>query len=117
LPRFAYGRPDKTRRRPASPAPTLVPPPRDTRGRDHQPPLGWGPTEIDGINLQRNELFDAGTPVQPDLDRRFTKLVGFSAPRRWLTTETMDVDGMVAEIERVQLIRRNCPWQRASVCL
>jgi hypothetical protein len=51
--------------------------------------LGWGPTEIDGINvLQRNGLFDAGTPVQPDLDRRFTKLVGFWAPRRWLTTET-----------------------------
>jgi hypothetical protein len=34
--------------------------------------MGWGPTEIDGINLlQRNGLFDAGTPVQPDLDRRF----------------------------------------------
>jgi hypothetical protein len=31
-----------------------------------------GPREIDGINLlQRNGLFDAGTPVQPDLDRRF----------------------------------------------
>ena len=64
--------------------------------------LGWGPTEIDGINLlQRNGLFDAGTPVQPDLDRRFTKLVGFWAPRRWLTTETMDLDGMVAEIEQI----------------
>ena len=66
------------------------------------PTLGWGPTEIDGINLlQRNGMFDAGSPVQPDLDRRFTKLVGFWAPRRWLTPETMDVEGMVAEIEEI----------------
>jgi hypothetical protein len=64
--------------------------------------LGWGPTEIDGINLlQRNGLFDTGTPLQPDLDRRFTKVAGFWAPRRWLTRETMDVDGMVAEIEEI----------------
>jgi hypothetical protein len=64
--------------------------------------LGWGPTDLDGITvLQRNGLFDAGTPVQSDVDRRFTKLVGFWAPRRWRTTETMDVDGMVAEIEHI----------------
>jgi hypothetical protein len=30
--------------------------------------FGWSPTEIDGINLlQCNGLFDAGTPVQPEL--------------------------------------------------
>jgi len=64
--------------------------------------LGWGPTEVDGITLlQRNGLFECGTPVQPGLDRRFTKVVGFWAPRRWLTPQTMDVDGMVAEIEEI----------------
>ena len=64
--------------------------------------LGWGPTEVDGINLlQRNGLFEAGTPVQPGVDRQFTKVVGFWAPRRWLTPENMDVDGMVAEIEEI----------------
>ena len=68
--------------------------------------LGWSPTEIDGINLlQRNGLFDAGAPVQADLDWRFTKLVGLWAPRRWLTPETMDVDGMVAEIEQIVATR------------
>jgi hypothetical protein len=64
--------------------------------------LGWAPTEVDGINLlQRNGLFEAGTPVQAHVDRRFTKVVGFWAPRRWLTPETMDIDGMVAEIEEI----------------
>ncbi len=64
--------------------------------------LRWGPTELDGITvLQRNGLFEAGTPVQSDIDRRFTKLVGFWAPRRSLTTETMDVDGMVAGLEEI----------------
>ena len=54
------------------------------------------PEEIDGVNvLQRSGLFESGTPVEPDLDRQFTKVVGFWAPRRWLTPETMDVDGMV----------------------
>ncbi len=64
--------------------------------------MGWGPSEIDGIDLvQRNGLFEAGTPVEPDVNRRFTKVVGFWAPRRFLTPETMDVDGMVAEIEEI----------------
>jgi hypothetical protein len=45
--------------------------------------LVWRPTAIDGINVRRfNGLFDVGTPVRPNLDRRFTKLVGFWAPRR-----------------------------------
>jgi hypothetical protein len=88
--------------------------------------LGWGPTEIDGIELvQRNGHFDVGTPAEPDVDRRFTKVVGFWVPRRWLTSETMDVDGMVAEIEEIvrtrgliaydgQLVttlRRVGPWE------
>jgi hypothetical protein len=65
-------------------------------------PPGWRPTEIDGISaLQRSGLFDAGTPVEPDLDRQFIKVVGFWGPRRWLTPETMDVDGLVAEIEEI----------------
>jgi hypothetical protein len=87
---------------------------------------GWRPTEIDGINmLQRNGLFDAGMPVEPGLDRQFTKVVGFWAPRRWLTAETMDVDGLVAEIEEtvrtrglvaydgqvITSLRRVGPWE------
>jgi hypothetical protein len=64
--------------------------------------MGWWPTEVDGMHLlQRNGLFEAGRPVEPDLDRRFTKVVGFWAPRRWLTPETMDVEGMVTEIEEL----------------
>ncbi len=84
----------------------LVIPPSDTGDVTTSRTLGWGPTEVDGINLlQRNGLFDAGTPVQPDLDRRFIKLVGFWAPRRWVTPETMDVEGMVAEIEEIVATR------------
>ena len=65
-------------------------------------PSEWRPAETDGINvLQRDGLFDAGTSAEPDLDRRFIKVVGFWAPRRWLTSETMDVDGLVAEIEEI----------------
>lgn len=64
--------------------------------------LGWGPTEIDGIKLlQRVGLFDAGTPVEPNLDHRFRKVVGFWVPRRWLTPETLRVDDMVAELEEI----------------
>lgn len=67
---------------------------------------GWGPQEIDGIALlQRNGFFDAGAPAEPDLDRRFTKLVEFWAPRRWLTPETMDVGGMVAETGEIARTR------------
>lgn len=64
--------------------------------------LGWAPPiEIDGITLlQRNGWFETGTPAEP-AEARFTKLVGFWVPRRWLTTETMDVDGVVAEIEEI----------------
>ena len=62
----------------------------------------WRPTETDGISVpQSNGLFDPGTPVEPDLDRRFIKVVGFCVPRRWATPETMDVDGFVAEIEEI----------------
>ena len=35
------------------------------------------------------------------MDRQFIKVVGFSVPRRWVTPETMDLDGMVAEIEEI----------------
>ena len=64
--------------------------------------IGWGPTNPGGIELlQRYGVFDAGTPVEANIDRRFTKLVGFWAPRRWLTPETMYIDGMVAEIEEI----------------
>jgi hypothetical protein len=63
---------------------------------------GWRPTEIDGINVpQRNGLREAGRPVEPGLERQFIKVVGFCAPRRWVTPETMDVDGLVAEIEEI----------------
>ena len=87
---------------------------------------GWRPTEIDGVNvLQRNGLSDAGTPVEPGLDRQFIKVVGFWAPRRWVTPETMDVDGLVAEIEEtvrtrglvtydgqvITSLRRVEPWE------
>lgn len=58
--------------------------------------------EFDGINVpQRSDLFDVGTPVEPDVDRQFIKYVGFWAPRRWVTPEMMDVDGLVAEIEEI----------------
>ena len=64
--------------------------------------LGWRPTEFDGFEgLQRSGLFESGQPVEPDLDRQFTKVVGFWVPRRWLSPETMDVDGLVAEIEEI----------------
>ncbi len=84
------------------------------------------PEEIDGVNvLQRSGLFESGTPVEPDLDRQFTKVVGFWAPRRWLTPETMDVDGMVGEIgeiirtkglvaydgQVISSLRRVGPWE------
>jgi hypothetical protein len=60
------------------------------------------PTGTDGISVpQTNGLFYPGTPVEPDLDRRFIKVVGFCVPRRWATPETMDVDGFVAEIEGI----------------
>jgi hypothetical protein len=63
-----------------------------------------------------------GSPVH---DRQFTKVVGFWAPRRWLTAETMDVDGLVAEIEAtvrtrglvaydgqvITSLRRVGPWE------
>ena len=79
----------------------IVRAPRDT-GLVTSYTLGWRPTEIDGVNvLQRSGLFEAGTPVEPDLDRQFIKVVGFWAPRRWVTPETMDVDGLVAEIEEI----------------
>lgn len=39
------------------------------------------------------------------MDRQFIKVVGFSVPRRWVTPETMDLDGMVAEIEGIVRIR------------
>ena len=32
--------------------------------------------------LQRSGLFDVGSPVEPNLDRQFTKVIGFWAPRR-----------------------------------
>ncbi len=51
--------------------------------------------------LQGSGLFDVGSPVEPSLDRQFIKVVGFWVPRRWLTPETMDINGMVAEIEEV----------------
>jgi hypothetical protein len=35
------------------------------------------------------------------VDNRFIKVVGFWAPRRWVTPESMDVDGLVAEIEEI----------------
>jgi hypothetical protein len=35
------------------------------------------------------------------VDRQFIKVVGFCAPRRWVTPETMDVDGLAAEIEDI----------------
>ena len=62
---------------------------------------GWRPPEADGINAPQRGLFDTGTPVEPDLDTQFIKYVGFWAPRRWVTPETMDVDGLVAEIEEI----------------
>lgn len=67
---------------------------------NHTP--GWRPTETNGVNaLQRSGLFDADPPVEPDVDRQFIKVVGFWAPRRWVTPETMDLDGLVAEIEEI----------------
>jgi hypothetical protein len=63
---------------------------------------GWRPTETDGINgPQRSGLFDADPQVEPDVERQFIKVVGFWVPRRWVTAETMDVDGLVAEIEEI----------------
>jgi hypothetical protein len=91
----------------ASPVSTVELPMAHATSRRHDRPvadyiLGWRPAEKAGINvLQRSGLFDVGSPVEPNLDREFTKVVRFWAPRRWLTTETMDVDGMVAEIEEV----------------
>lgn len=88
--------------------------------------LGWGPRKIDGIDvLQRNGLFETGTPVEADSETRFTKVVGFWVPRRWVTPAAMDVDGMVAELQEIvrtrglisydgQVItnlRRTGPWE------
>ncbi len=68
----------------------------------HGDRVGWGPTEIDGIQLlQWNGRFDTGSPIDRDQDTTFAKMVGFWAPRRWLSPETMDVDGFVAEIEEI----------------
>ena len=65
-------------------------------------PLNGVRPRLDGINVpQRDGLFDADTSAEPDLDRQFIKVVGFWAPRRWVTSETMDVDGLVAEIEEI----------------
>ena len=62
---------------------------------------GERPTETDGINAPQRGLFDTGAPVEQDLDSNFIKYVGFWAPRRWVTPETVDVDGLVAEIEEI----------------
>jgi hypothetical protein len=60
----------------------------------------WGQTvDVDGISVQGDGLPDVATPAEPELDTRFTKLVGFWAPLRWVTPEEMDVDGLVEEIE------------------
>ena len=65
--------------------------------------LGWQSATIDGIELyQRTGRFDVGTPVVPGQeDTTFTKVVGFWVPRRWLSAETMDVEGLVTEIETI----------------
>lgn len=88
--------------------------------------LGWRTGEVDGVQLsQRTGLFDVGTPVEANMDRRLTKLVTFLAPRRWLTRATMNVEGMVAEIEEtvstrglithdgqvLNSLRRVGPWE------
>jgi hypothetical protein len=63
---------------------------------------GRRPTETDAVNApQRSGLADADPPAEPYVDRQFIKRVGFWAPRRWVTPETMDVDGLVAEIEEI----------------
>lgn len=62
----------------------------------------WRPVETAGVNEpQRSDLFNADGSVEPDVDGQFIKVVGFWAPRRWVTRETMDVDGLVAEIEEI----------------
>jgi len=58
--------------------------------------------EAEGIDaLQRGGRSDTGSPVEPHPDRQATRTVGFLVPRRWLTAETIDVDGMGAEIEEI----------------
>src|SRR5690242_1846379 len=62
----------------------------------------WRPAETDGVNAsQRSDLADASRPVEPDVDRQFIREVWFPAPRRWVTPETLDLDGMVTEIEEI----------------
>lgn len=63
---------------------------------------GWRPTEPDDVNTpQHSDRVPDGAPVEPDVDGQFIKYVGFCVPRRWVTPETMDLDGMVAEIEEI----------------
>ena len=67
--------------------------------------LGWVPIEVDGIRLlQQHGLFDVGSPERAGTGSQFKKVVGFWAPRRWLTSQTMDVQGLVEEIE--DIVRR-----------
>jgi hypothetical protein len=63
---------------------------------------GWRPAEPDGVNTpQHSDRVPDGAPAEPDVDGQFIKYVGFCVPRRWVTPETMDLDGMVAEIEEI----------------
>ena len=88
--------------------------------------LGWTTPTVDGMELlQQVGSFDVGTPVQHGLDERFRKTVSFWVPRRWVTAETMDVEGVVAELEEIvsarglltpdgqvlTSLRRTGPWE------
>lgn len=63
-------------------------------------PLRWQSATVDGVELyQRVGSFDVGNPRVSREGEPFVKIVGFWAPRRWLSAETMDIEGLVAEIE------------------
>jgi hypothetical protein len=59
---------------------------------------------------QRVGRFDVDAPVVPDRDTTFIKAVRFWAPRRWLSPETMDVEGFVTEIEEIVKTRGFITW-------
>jgi len=62
--------------------------------------LGWQSASVDGVELyQRVGRFDVGSPQVSRDSQPFLKVVGFWAPRRWLSPDTMVIDGLVAEIE------------------